>query len=499
MAAFSDSDFLADTTTFSLPEKDITFCLEAGDVYKVLQRLIEETDPTDKREKLVRPRFGGAIIEQLFTIGKLPTPMAITAIAHLPFTPEAERLLPRKMAQMIENGMMGLQVQVDEKWVVEGVEMELDRLIKDHNVDFSEEELAFFRLRARGDYYFHARAYLYAWKAYQDAEDVLPGKLKDHGFKKKTDILVEGTKLGMVLSKLPIQRLSPEQEEQRAAFSQPRAPLQPALENLEVNNPIGRLIVESSNGVLIEDASLSYLEEAFERLPSKGVERIELRFCKLDQGKLPRVFFRFPNLTHLTIDSCGLAKLTNNLAGFKRLRYLTIINAPSLTDLPLKLGGLSALYQLSIDRSGVTDIPFSIVECDQLQSISISNSRLTYVNGFLGELPQLTHAAFHHNRIDEVEEGFLEALRLRTLDLSSNRLEELPDRLHVLTRLELLNISQNPLLKVPAGILYMNTLRFLKIDGKTINKLEQYASFKEDLRKKIREGDEQWQQWQALF
>ncbi|WP_273444883.1 leucine-rich repeat domain-containing protein [Neolewinella agarilytica] len=492
-------DFLSDPTAFTGPERDIHFCLEAEEYTLLLQRLIEELDPTDKREKLVRPRFAGAVLERLFQQEKLEVPPVIAAIAGLPHTPEDYRYLPRLMAKMTENAMMGLQVSADEAWVAEGIEIEMQRLLKDTTETYSETELAFFRLRARGNYNYYAKAYLSSWKAFQDAEQLLPGRLTDHPLKKRTETLVQATTLGLALQQRPVKSLTPEQEAEREAFMRRDVPAGPPLAKLEVNNPTGRLTIQDSYGVLIEDANESYLEEAFEHLPADSVQRLELRFCRLPGGKLPRVFYRFPNLTHLTIDSCGLSRLGNSLAAFKRLRHLRIINAPKLDSLPLKIGGLTDLQSLHIESTGIDDIPYSVLDCKSLKKLSIINSRLTYLNGFLGELPQLLHADFHHNHIDEVEIDFMDAIHLRTLDLSHNRLPELPDNLHALARLELLNLGQNPLTKIPAGIIYMNGLKHLKIDGKTINQLDHYASFKEDLRDKIREGEERWSAWEGLW
>lgn len=495
-----DTSFLDDSTTFSLAERDIRFCLRHQDYAKTLQRLIEELDPLGKSELKVGHRFAGAVLEEMFQETGKKVPAIIAALAGLPVTPLEYQPLPRLFAKMMENGMMELQGGADENWVQQGVELKMKELLAGQGEDdFSYTELAFFRLRLRAEYYFLAHAYLMAWQCFQKAEELLPGRLEDHPVRRRTDQLVEIYHAGFILGKNGQVDLVPELEQQREAFRPLSLETEPALQQVFVNQPNGRLQLQGRHGVLIEDADVAFLEEAFELLPAKSVKRVELRFCKLPKGKLPAVFFRFPNLVHLTIDSCGLRAITNNIAGFRKLQRLTIINAPGLEDLPLKLGGLKNLQFLSIDKSGVTDIPYSILECKGLKSIVIQSSRLTYVNGFLGELPQLTVADFSHNHIDEVEEGFMDAFRLRTLDLSHNRLTDIPDNLHVLKHLETLNLGQNPLEKIPAGILYMNALHFLQIDGKTINQLDHYLSFKDDLRKKIKSGEQRWADWQGLF
>jgi len=492
-------DILSDSASLTLPERDILFCLTKKDYAKTLQRLLEETDPKDKEEVMASPRFSAAVLRRMYEQARLRTPDLITAIADLPNTPEEYVHLPRLFAGMIENGMMGIQQGAGEEWIAEGVEIEMKRLLKETDEEYNEQELAFFRLRARGNYYFYARAFVAAWTAFQEAEQVLPGRLDDHPTRRRANLLIEGTKLGVAIGGKTQHQLTEAEEQEREAYRSPSVASLPPLEKLEVDQPVGQLKIQGSYGVLIEDANEAFLEEAFERLPAKSVKQIELRFCPLKEGKLPRVFFRFPNLTHLTIESCGLNRLTNNLAGFKKLRHLKITNAAKLEDLPLKLGGLTKLESLVIDRSGVTDIPFSILECKSLRKLHITSSRLTYVNGFLGELPLLFEADFSHNHIDEVETGFMDSVRLRSLDLSHNRLTEIPDNLHALSRLESLNLSQNPLVKIPAGIIYMNTLRLLKIDAKTIGKLDHYLSFKNDLRDKITAGEKFWSGSQDLW
>jgi hypothetical protein len=495
-----NTSFLEDSTTFSLEERDIRFCLRHKDYAKTVQRLIEELDPLDKSELMVSHRFAGAVLEEMFQESGKEVPEIIAALAGLPVTPLEYQPLPRMFAKMMENGMMELQGAADETWIEQGVDIKMKKLLKDQEEDaFSATELSFFRHRARAEYYYIAHAYLMAWLSFQKAEELLPGRLADNLVKKRTDQLMDVYQVGFILGKKHQVDLMPEQKQQREAFRPLPPAAEPALQKRYVEQPNGQLTLQGRYGVLIEDADVAFLEEAFEMLPAKSVERIELRFCKFPKGKLPAAFFRFPKLTHLTIDSCGLGALTNNIAGFKKLRHLTIINAPKLEDLPLKLGGLKQLQSLCIDKSSVTDIPYSILECKGLKSITIQSSRLTYVNGFLGELPQLTTADFSHNHIDEVEEGFMDAFRLRTLDLSHNRLVDIPDNLHVLKYLETLNLGQNPLEKIPAGILYMNALHFLQIDGKTINQLDHYLSFKDDLRKKIKLGEQRWASWQGLW
>lgn len=492
-------DYLADPAIFSLPERDILYCLTKKDYAKTLQRLLEETDPKDKDEVLVSPRFSAAVLERMYQEMRITVPRLIATIADLPQTPEEYLHLPRLFAGMIENGMMGIQLGASEAWVAEGVEIEMKRLLNETNENYTKKELAFFRLRARGNYYFYARAFVAAWATFQEADQVMPGHLDDHPTRRRANLLVKGTKLGVAISEKPVRRLTEAEELEREAFQSLPVVRPSVLGKLEVDQPVGQLTIQAPYGVLIEDANQAFLEDAFENLPAKSVKRIELRFCKLKEGKLPRVFFRFPNLTHLTIESCGLARLTNNLAGFKKLRHLTINDAPKLEDLPLKIGGLTELESLVIDRTGLTDIPFSILECKHLRKLRITSSRLTYVNGFLGELALLTAADFSHNHIDEVEDGLMDGIRLRSLDLSHNRLSALPDNLHALSRLESLNLSQNPLVKIPAGIIYMNTLRLLKIDAKTIGQLDQYLSFKNDLRDKIAAGEKFWSDGQGLW
>jgi hypothetical protein len=495
-----DTSFLADSSTFSLEERDIRFCLRHKDYAKTIQRLIEELDPLGKSELMVSHRFAGAVLEEMFREAGKETPEIIVALANLPVTPLEYQPLPRMFAKMMENGMMELQVGADEKWIQQGVDIEMKKLLAGHDEeDYSHTELAFFRLRARAEFYYLAQAYLMAWQQFQKAEELLPGRLTEHPVRKRADQLVEVYHLGFLLGKKGQVDLVPELEQQREAFRPLLEVMEPALQKIHVNQPNGRLQLQGRDGVLIEDADVAFLEEAFELLPARSVKQVELRFCKLPKGKLPAAFFRFPKLTHLTIDSCGLRAITNNIAGFKQLRHLTIINATALEDLPLKLGGLKNLQSLTIDKSGVTDIPYSILECKGLKSIIVQSSRLSYVNGFLGELPQLVLADFSHNHIDEVEEGFMDAFRLRTLDLSHNRLTDIPDNLHALKHLETLNLGQNPLEEIPAGILYMNALHFLRIDGKTINKLDHYLSFKDDLRKKISLGEQRWAGWQGLW
>jgi hypothetical protein len=495
----SNTSFLADSTTFSLEERDIRFCLRHHDYAKALQRLVEELDPADKSERMVGHRFAGAVLEAMFQDAGLEVPPVVAALSGLPVTPLEYQPLPRIFAKTVENGIMELQGGADEAWIQQGVDIAMRKMLKgQEESDYSASELAFFRMRARAEYYYIAHAYMMAWHSFQRAEEILPGRLADHPVKKRTDQLFEIYQLGFLLGKEHQVDLTPEYE-QREAFHPLHNADAAALGKTYVNQSNGRLTLQGAHGVLIEDADLAYLEEAFELLPAKSIRQVELRFCKLAKGKLPSIFFRFPDLTHLTIDSCGLRAITNNIAGFKKLRHLTIINAPKLEDLPLKLGGLKNLQSLTIDKSGVTDIPYSILECKGLKSITIQSSRLTYVNGFLGELPQLTLADFSHNHIDEVEEDFMDAFRLRKLDLSHNRLTEIPDNLHVLSHLETLNLGQNPLDKIPAGILYMNALHFLQIDGKTINRLDHYLSFKDDLRKKIKIGEQRWAGWQGLF
>ena len=134
-------------------------------------------------------------------------------------------------------------------------------------------------------------------------------------------------------------------------------------------------------------------------------------------------------------------------------------------DVPVELGGLTALKGLMLRENRLTSVPAALGGLTALKTLDLGRNQLTSVPVELGTLTALTTLDLHGNQLTSVpvELGALTALE--TLNLRENLLTSVPAELGALTALQTLILSKNQLTSVPAELGGLTALIFLDLYG----------------------------------
>ncbi|UXA54108.1 hypothetical protein M0D45_04935 [Xanthomonas prunicola] len=150
-------------------------------------------------------------------------------------------------------------------------------------------------------------------------------------------------------------------------------------------------------------------------------ERVALELRSVPLPRFPDQAFRLSHLQHMTIDAAGLMELPDtmqqfagletltlarnplrslpaSIASLGRLRELSILACPELTELPEHLAstnasgeheGLVNLRRLQLVQTGITSLPASITRLQNLKTLQIRNSPLSALGPAIHRLPKL--------------------------------------------------------------------------------------------------------------
>ncbi|ORZ36957.1 hypothetical protein BCR44DRAFT_1049617 [Catenaria anguillulae PL171] len=165
----------------------------------------------------------------------------------------------------------------------------------------------------------------------------------------------------------------------------------------------------------------------------------------------PTTFDRFTHLRRLNLTRNRLESLsTSAFTSSYTLAWLDISNNPTLTSIdPNLLIGLRALRHLSVANCGLLEIPVTIGYLVHLTQLSAFGNRLETIPKEVGELRQLTRLDLSGNRIARLPSEIGQLPALEWLNLNENQLQWLPDELDRLTNLRELGIASNRLDYIP--------------------------------------------------
>jgi hypothetical protein len=226
-------------------------------------------------------------------------------------------------------------------------------------------------------------------------------------------------------------------------------------------------------------------------------ERVALELRSVPLPRFPDQAFRLSHLQHMTIDAAGLMELPDtmqqfggletltlarnplrslppSIASLSRLRELSILACPELTELPERLAstnasgeheGLVNLRRLQLVQTGITSLPASITSLQNLKTLQIRNSPLSALGPAIHRLPKLEELDLQGctalRNYPPIFGGSAPLKRLNLKDCSN--LLTLPLDIHRLTQLEELdlrgcvNLSRLPSLiaRLPASCIIL--------------------------------------------
>ncbi|PKV13975.1 type III secretion system leucine-rich repeat domain-containing effector XopL [Xanthomonas prunicola] len=203
-------------------------------------------------------------------------------------------------------------------------------------------------------------------------------------------------------------------------------------------------------------------------------ERVAVELRSVPLPRFPDQAFRLSHLQHMTIDAAGLMELPDtmqqfggletltlarnplrslppSIASLSRLRELSILACPELTELPERLAstnasgeheGLVNLRRLQLVQTGITSLPASITSLQNLKTLQIRNSPLSALGPAIHRLPKLEELDLQGctalRTYPPIFGGSAPLKRLNLKDCSN--LLTLPLDIHRLTQLEELDL-----------------------------------------------------------
>jgi len=195
--------------------------------------------------------------------------------------------------------------------------------------------------------------------------------------------------------------------------------------------------------------------------------------------KLDSLYVDDNNLASLPIEVGLLTKLDslgvsdNNLTIFPEISGLICLEFLDLgnngiTEIPSRIGELSAIKDLMLNGNKLTGIPSEICELENLKILILSQNNLYILPPAIWKLSTLESLYVDGNNLSRLERNIFRLLNLRVLNVSANNLDYLPPEIRYLQCLEELSIDQNNFTELPEVICTIKTLK--KIDG--IEKLQ---------------------------
>ena len=180
-------------------------------------------------------------------------------------------------------------------------------------------------------------------------------------------------------------------------------------------------------------------------------------------------------LTSLLVHHQEMRALPDEIALLTELRSLTLCGR-SLRELPAAVGSLPALEELSLrscplgergmpGQRGAWALPPELARCP-LRRLDLMNCQLEALPVAVGSLAALEELSLGYNRLTWLPDNLAGLAGLRSLSLFGNDFDRVPAGLQALTRLEELFMDENPRLQFGQGaavLLRLPRLRCLSV------------------------------------
>lgn len=158
------------------------------------------------------------------------------------------------------------------------------------------------------------------------------------------------------------------------------------------------------------------------------------------------------------------------IAALARLPELIISSPINEKALPISIGNLSSLLNLSVADKELTSIPDSIGKLTRLEELDLGHNDLQNVPETIGNLPCLQILYLCGNKIETVPDSLGTLTALTILYLNKNNLKTIPSLEH-LTSLESLYLQENGLSSLPISIGNLGLLKVLNLGGNSLRLL----------------------------
>ena len=182
----------------------------------------------------------------------------------------------------------------------------------------------------------------------------------------------------------------------------------------------------------------------------------------LPSKKLTYSILHFPNLQVLSIVTCDIEILPNNIDKLQGLKILNLIGN-KIYHLPNSIGNLKNLTSLQLGVNKLDSLPASIGNLKKLRTLVIGNNNFTSIPYCVTKLISLETLSIKSSRIDEMPRGLVNLVNLKTLDFSMCNFETFPLEVLQLKNIEVLILYGNKIKELP-NLSGLKKLRKLHID-----------------------------------
>ncbi|MBD3243509.1 MAG: hypothetical protein GF331_23160 [Chitinivibrionales bacterium] len=162
-------------------------------------------------------------------------------------------------------------------------------------------------------------------------------------------------------------------------------------------------------------------------------------------------------------DTIPAAKVTKQADG--RVVYLDLSNPSLLQEgirtLPPKIGELTGLRQLILNKNVLETLPASLANLTDLEVLDLGDNELQAVPEWIGKLRNLRKLDLRNNEFGQLPPGLFALENLWYLHMWGNRLVTISEDLGKLENLKELYVERNRLTMLPKSITTMKSLEYI--------------------------------------
>ena len=206
------------------------------------------------------------------------------------------------------------------------------------------------------------------------------------------------------------------------------------------------LPVDKLKGVEIINANgafLTYISESIKDLQS--LKSLNLTWTHLNY--FPKVVFKMPQLICLDLafrnSSVIVDTLTHNFSMLPNLELLSLISC-KLNDVPDQVTRMRRLKYLDLSQNSIEILSDSIGKLDSLIDLDLSQNKIDHLPGNLRNLKYLENLSLNNNQLTSFPLIIFKLSNLQELDLRNNDIRTLPQDLLQLGNIRILKINNNP-------------------------------------------------------
>jgi len=267
----------------------------------------------------------------------------------------------------------------------------------------------------------------------------------------------------------------------------PRYAINAITADTAINDTLARPVVSSQTSTITIDAGTVRGDSAAVRafLDSSGLAGVPVASVvrSLDQGRMRRLNLASRGLTRLhpsiggltflweiSLDSNAITALPDTLTALPLLTMLSLAANP-LDSLPMVVTRLRRLAMLVLDYSHITVLPDSLRRMDGLEVLWMQWTGATVVPSAVFSLPRIYSLNMRGDSLTAVPQSIGACTTLTDLDFSENRLDSLPASIGNLHKLQILYLYGNNLTSLPSTIGGWTNLVTLNLESNQLTSL----------------------------